>query len=228
LSQLEDTEPPRELLTAWVQFLRSDLTEAVNALHNRLSVISLAASADEGMMSPEQRENLRRIKAEVSRAAKITTGLLHRVNASAPDTLPQGLAEYDGSSLGSARILVVEGDEANRIVIAKLLERLGHQVTSATNGLDAFEIIRHGDSDCIVADIRLPYLGGRTLFQQVEERLPHMASRFVFVTGDYTNPESRSFLDSTGQPVIGKPYELEALLGAVAEVVRKNAASRAS
>ncbi len=227
LPQIESGEAPRELLAAWVVFIKNDLTEAVSALHNRLNVIRIAATTEDGVLSPEQRENLERIRSEVARAAKITSGLMRRINAGAPDSIPSSYEEYGGSAIGSARILLVEGDEANRMVMTKLFQRLGHEVTAVTNGLDAFEIIRHQQLDCIIADLRLPYVGGRTLFEQVEERLPHMASRFVFVTGDYTDPDARAFLDGTGQPVIGKPYEVEALLGAVAHVASKSVMSGA-
>jgi CheY-like chemotaxis protein len=219
----DDAAVPRELLTAWVLFLKSDLTEAVNALHNRLSVIGLAASEAELGLPPDRRAHLERIRNEVSRAAKITSGLLRRINASAPDTMPQLEEHPAGAAPGPARILLVEDDEANRTIMTKLFERLGYQVTGVANGVDAFEVIKLQELDCIVSDLRLPYVGGRTLFEQVEERMPQMASRFVFVTGDYTNPVSRSFLDSTGQPVIGKPYDLEALLGAVSQVIGKQA-----
>lgn len=215
-------EAPRELLAAWVAFMKSDLTEAVDALHNRLSVIRLAATSDDPRLTRAQRENLDKIKSEVDRAAKITAGLLRRVNAGAPDSMPRISEEYDVSKLGFARILLVEADDANRIVVTKLFEKLGHRVTSASNGLEAYEVIRAGDLDCIVADLRLPFAGGRTLFEQVEEHMPQMASKFVFVTGDYTNPESRSFLEGTGQPVIGKPYELVELLGAMAQVMLRH------
>jgi len=41
----------------------------------------------------------------------------------------------------------------------------------------------------------------------------------VFVTGDYTRPESYEFLQRSGRPVIGKPYEIDELLAAVATVL---------
>ena len=88
------------------------------------------------------------------------------------------------------------------------------------NGFDAFTVLESVEADCIICDIKLPYLDGRTLFEQVEQRLPHLASRFVFVTGDYTNPGTLSFLKLSGQPYVCKPYELEALLGAVAVILR--------
>ena len=66
-------------------------------------------------------------------------------------------------------------------------------------------------ADCIICDVKLPYLDGRTLFEQVEYSLPHLASRFLFVTGDYTNPSTLAFLKLSGQPYMGKPFELEAV-----------------
>jgi hypothetical protein len=46
----------------------------------------------------------------------------------------------------------------------------------------------------------------------------------VFVTGDYTRDATREFLQRTGQPVLGKPYEVEELVAAVARVLAKRTA----
>ncbi|UCG85708.1 MAG: response regulator [Gemmatimonadota bacterium] len=218
---IEGEEPPPEVMTASLQFLKAELIEAANALNNRLNVIRAHASFDAPNLTSEQRNRLQQIKAEVDRAAQISAGLLHKVSSAAPDTIPEVLYEYDGSALGPATVLLVESDEPNRAVITRLLERLGLRVVAAANGLEAYEVLEKSQIDCVISDLRLPFVGGRTLFEQIEYNMPHLASRFVFVTGDYVNPESRDFLDKTGQPVIGKPYELEALLGAVAAILRK-------
>jgi CheY-like chemotaxis protein len=212
---------PHELLVAWVQFLKTDIMEAVNTLNNRLNVISHTVSeATSQGLTPETRQAFDRIRNEVERATKISSGLLHRVHALAPDTMPPVLFEYDGSKIPPGRILLVENDEANRSVISKVFERLGQQVTAVSNGFEAFAALEAAEPDCIISDIRLPYLDGRTLFEQVEHQKPHLAARFVFVTGDYTNPATIKFLQTTGQPYIGKPYELETLLGAVAAILQ--------
>jgi DNA-binding response OmpR family regulator len=51
--------------------------------------------------------------------------------------------------------------------------------------------------------------------------MPNLVRRFVFVTGDFTTPDSRAFLERTGQPVVAKPYEVAELLAAVALVLRQ-------
>jgi CheY-like chemotaxis protein len=214
-------DPSHELLAAWVQFLKADILEAVNALNNRLNVIAHTASdAASDDQSSELKQALDRIRSEGQRAAKISSGLLNRVDALAPDTMPPVVFEFDGSQLPSGRILLIENDEGNRAVVSKLLRRLGQEVTAVSNGHEAFTVLESDGADCIICDVKLPYLDGRTLFEQVEQCLPHLASRFVFVTGDYTNQGTLSFLELTGQPCVGKPYELEALLGAVALILR--------
>ncbi|KPJ92657.1 MAG: hypothetical protein AMS18_06890 [Gemmatimonas sp. SG8_17] len=220
---VEGEEAPREFIAAWLQFLKGELIEAANALNNRLNVIGANASFDAPNLTNEQRSRILQIRVEVGRAAQISAGLLHKVSSAAPDTVPAVIHDYDGAALGHGTILLVEGDEPNRSVIVRLFERLGPRVIAVTNGLEAFDVLEKHHIDCIISDLRLPLVGGKTLFEQVERNMPHLASRFVFVTGDYMNPESREFLEQTGQPVIGKPYELEALLGAVAATLRKAA-----
>ncbi len=214
-------EPPRELLAAWVEFLKDDLARAVNALNNRLNAIAALAEGVAGAnLTDEQREQAQQIRTEVRRAAKITRGLLRRVTAMAPDTLPNWYGELEVStSARAAHVLVVEDDASNRRVIDKLFTKLGHRVISVSNGFEAFELLERTAFDCIICDLRMPSLSGRTLFEQVEERLPHLTRRFVFVTGDYTRPSSREFLDRTGCPVVAKPYAVEELLAAAAEVL---------
>jgi CheY-like chemotaxis protein len=215
-------DAPHELLVAWVQFLKADIIEAVNTLHNRLNVIShSAAAAQSENLTPDFQQLLDRIRSEGQRAALITAGLLSRVSALAPHTVPPVVFDYDGSKLPSGRILLVENDEANRTAILKVFARLGQEITAVGNGFEAFAALEAKEADCIICDVRLPYLDGRTLFEQVEQHKPHLARRFVFVTGDYTNPTTLEFLRATGQPYIGKPYELEALLGAVAAILRR-------
>jgi CheY-like chemotaxis protein len=57
-------------------------------------------------------------------------------------------------------ILIIEDDAASRMLLEKLLNSMGHQVKSTGAVLPAFEMIRKGDLDLIMMDIRLPGLSG--------------------------------------------------------------------
>ncbi len=212
-------EPEQELVDAWVQFLRDHVSQAVNDLHNCLSaIVGSTHGMKDSDLDESQREDLKRIAQEVHSATEVTGSLLNRVTSEAPAIAPPAWNLLKEGPTRPGRILVVEDDDSNRAVMAKLFRKLGHQVITVSNGYEAFDVIQREQLDCIISDLHMPTLGGKTLFEQVENKKPDMASRFIFVTGDYTRPESYEFLQKSGRPVVGKPYELEQLLAAVATV----------
>ncbi len=213
-------EPAPELIEAWVQFLRDHVTRAVNGLNNRLSAIGgEARQAGGSNLTKEQQESLGKIEQEIRWATNITGSLLNRVTSDAPEIAPPAWNLLSDAPKRQGSILIVEDDDSNRTVMTRLFRKLGHTVIPVTNGYEAYEALQQHKPDCIISDLRMPTLGGKTLYEQVENKLPSLASRFVFVTGDYTRPESYEFLLKAGRPVVGKPYELDQLLAAVATVL---------
>ena len=101
-------------------------------------------------------------------------------------------------------------------------------MTAVANGHEAWDFLTREPVDCVLTDVRMAAMGGRTLYEQVEEKMPHVARRFVFVTGDYARPESYQFLVESRQPVVGKPYEVETLVAAIATVLQQVGRYRAS
>ncbi|MBE0591508.1 MAG: response regulator [Gemmatimonadales bacterium] len=214
--------PTTELVSSWVQFVRDHIREAVAGLNNRLNAIALSAETlRRSTLTPDQRAAVQRILQEIKSASTITGALAHRISSDAPDIPPPAWHILQDAAKRSGRVLLAEADENNRVVVARLLRSLGHDVTAVTNGREAWEVLTRDEVDCIVCDPRMPTLGGRALYEQVEERIPKLARRFVFVSGDYTDPSTHAFLEQSGQPVVGKPYELESLLQAIATVLQE-------
>jgi CheY-like chemotaxis protein len=52
----------------------------------------------------------------------------------------------------------------------------------------------------------MPDLDGRGLYREIEERLPHLLSRMIFLTGDTLSPEAREFLETVGVACLNKPF----------------------
>ncbi len=219
-TQVPEEPAEQEVVDAWVQFLKDHVTQAANGLNNRLSAIAgVAQSARDSSLTESQQSDLERIQEEIRSATEITGSLLNRVTSEAPETAPPAWNVLRDAPVRSGRILVVEDDDSNRNVMSRLFRKLGHTVTSVANGYEAHDTLQREKFDCIICDLRMPTLGGKTLYEQMENKDPDAASRFVFVTGDYTRPESYEFLQRSGRPVIGKPYEVDELLAAVATVL---------
>ncbi len=118
-------------------------------------------------------------------------------------------------------ILVVEDDPSVLRSHMRLLEQGGFEVLAAVNGMEAFEHLRTENVDAILCDVDMPTLNGTGFFEQLEELQPDMASRVVFVTGHADEPETRRFLEQTGQPFLGKPTEDDELVAAVRRIVER-------
>jgi CheY-like chemotaxis protein len=216
------TPAEREIAVAWLRFLRREVADTVNAINNRLQVIRILASGvDRSKLTTHQVEALNQIDVEVGRAAAATASLHRHVSSATPEPArPSGtLARAERTRHGA--ILVVEGDDAGREAVGELFRVLGHRVIPARDGVEAFTILQQEPVDCVVADTRRSRLGGIGLYTQVEERLPHVARRFVFMSGDTQEPETRAFLDRVGRPVLPKPYDVRLLIDMVTAVLEQ-------
>ena len=73
------------------------------------------------------------------------------------------------------RILVIEDDEAKRIVLEDELARVGHEVRSTGDGLAGLELIRRKEWDVALVDMKLPGLDGMSILKAARELQPNMS-----------------------------------------------------
>ncbi len=118
-------------------------------------------------------------------------------------------------------VLLIEDDPLVRDSIVKVLERGGFGVTAVPNGLQGLAELRDGRYAAIVCDLRLPFLQGDDFFTQVKDLFPDMVKRMVYVTGLVDDSKAREFLEGTGQPFLGKPFESSELIEMVSKVAGK-------
>jgi CheY-like chemotaxis protein len=118
-------------------------------------------------------------------------------------------------------VLVVEDDAGQREVLVLALTAADMKVRTVSDGIEAFEALRNQDYRAILCDLRMPRQSGFTFYEQLEEMLPHLAARVVFLSAYAGDPEVRAYLERTGQPVIQKPYRIRQLVDAVNRTLEK-------
>ncbi len=116
------------------------------------------------------------------------------------------------------RMLVVDDEPAMRAAVSGFLTSLGHKVHVAANGADARALLATSEYDVVLLDLRMPDLGGEALFRELLQYDARHARRVVFVTGDLQSDAAQRFLTETGQPFIGKPFQLDDLAAVLASV----------
>lgn len=116
-----------------------------------------------------------------------------------------------------ARILVVEDTAPVRLVIATVLEEMGHAVETAENGLVAQERMRERVYDLIVTDVLMPEADGIEVIKAARRLKP--PPRVLAVSGGAPNLPAGYVLKMTemfsADAVLYKPFLNEELEGAV-------------
>ena len=106
----------------------------------------------------------------------------------------------------AGHMLVVDDEEGVSEVIQRLLRDMGHDVTAASSGQEALEILAKRSFSLILTDIKMPGINGFQLYRTIEQRFPELASRVIFVTGDTLSPSTELKLRQIGNPVLPKPF----------------------
>jgi PAS domain S-box-containing protein len=122
--------------------------------------------------------------------------------------------------LTGRRVLVAEDEPLVLDLFSRLLQEDGAAVTLAHDGEEAWSRILETDFDLIVADLRMPNLDGRALYERVVEEKPSMVRRFVFATGDLVRQESLRFLEGIPNRILAKPLDVDNVRNVLVQVVR--------
>ncbi len=104
-----------------------------------------------------------------------------------------------------SRILVVEDDPHILRLISMWLQRQGHVVLEARNGLAARDLIRSDPVDILVSDINMPGMDGLALIESVMGE-GCVRRGVVVLTNRWDHAEIRDRLADWGVQVLPKPF----------------------
>jgi len=110
------------------------------------------------------------------------------------------------------RVLAID-DEA---LLLKAYRRMlidHHDVETKHSATEALNFLEQDRAfDIVLCDLQMPGMSGAQLFEEVKQRWPELADRFIFVTGGAFTPDTRKFLERGVAAFINKPFQLGELL----------------
>jgi two-component system cell cycle sensor histidine kinase/response regulator CckA len=120
-----------------------------------------------------------------------------------------------GDLTGSARILLVEDEEAVRAFAARALSARGYKVLEAASGSEALEVMNGltENVDLVISDVVMPGMDGPTLLRELRRRQPDL--KIIFVSGYAEDAFSRHLRDDEQFSFLPKPFSLKELAMAV-------------
>jgi two-component system chemotaxis response regulator CheB len=109
------------------------------------------------------------------------------------------------------RVLVVEDEVTNAILLKRILTKSGYSVSTAHNGNDALKILEKETFSAVLTDWMMPQVDGIELIRQI--RQTSSAMPFIIMITALVSEGARSYaLESGADDYIAKPLDVEELL----------------
>ncbi|OGP12447.1 MAG: hypothetical protein A2052_00710 [Deltaproteobacteria bacterium GWA2_54_12] len=122
-------------------------------------------------------------------------------------------------SVDGMRALVLDDEEIVLDLLADSLTGFGFEVDKCSSAEDALKKISESCYDLIISDIKMPGLGGKGFYREVEKINPGVLKKIIFISGDSMGSETQEFLEAIGNPSLKKPFSIDELSEAVARMV---------
>ena len=124
---------------------------------------------------------------------------------------PAGTPAGHVTAADSLAVLVVEDNDANRVVVKQMLEELGVRADEATSGVEAVARARARQYDVIFMDVQLPDFDGLEATRRIRAEQRGKAPRIIALTTHVIRDEETRCRDAGMDGYLSKPLRFERL-----------------
>jgi two-component system, chemotaxis family, chemotaxis protein CheY len=120
-----------------------------------------------------------------------------------------------------ARILLIDDEACIRRPLQLLLERAGHEVFTAANGMEAVRLWRESSGDLVITDIQMPEKDGLETILELRQLSP--LTPIIAMSGGHRDGRVDVLGDATqlgAFRTISKPFGLREMLQAVEQLLQ--------
>ena len=146
-----------------------------------------------------------------------------RLDDAASKAIPEKTTTANASGKG-IRVLVVEDNLVNQMLVLKVLKRQGFETDMAENGLIALDKVENNDYDIILMDLQMPKMDGYEATQKIrslttdKKDIPIMALSAHTFKGEYERCIAMGMDD-----FISKPFDINELYGKIFGLLERKA-----
>jgi len=123
------------------------------------------------------------------------------------------------------RILVVDDEFPNVVILKKLLERDSHEVITAANGKEGVERFENLRPDIVLMDVMMPIMDGYEATQLIKEKAGQRFTPIIFITALRGDEAQVKCLEKGADDFISKPFNQTVLKAKIAAMARIQALS---
>jgi PAS domain S-box-containing protein len=168
-----------------------------------------------------------RIYSEVDKGTTMRIFLPRYAGEEDAESLPAQLAEAPRAQAGET-VLIVDDDEAVRMLVTEVLQELGYRAIEAADGTSGLNVLQsNARIDLLITDVGLPGgMNGRQIADAGRVRRPGL--KVLFITGYAENAVVRNGYLEAGMQIMIKPFTMEALATRIQDVIACERATKTS
>jgi PAS domain S-box-containing protein len=167
---------------------------------------------------------------EVSVRSRLGCGSCFAIEIEAPVAAPPRIADASTApAFAGLRVLLVEDNATNRLVLGRMLEALGAAVSMASDGREGVDAARTGGFDLILMDVQMPVMDGLQAVAAIRAAGGDLAATPVIaLTADALSHQAERYRAAGMDEVVSKPVSPAALVAAVARLSVRGALDEAA
>ena len=104
------------------------------------------------------------------------------------------------------KILIVDDDRTNLLVLSSMLKKEGYTTIEATNGLEAVELFRQYDVDMVLMDVMMPEMDGYQAAKEIKAKSGESFVPIIFLTAITEDKALAKCVENGGDDFLTKPY----------------------
>jgi PAS domain S-box-containing protein len=168
-----------------------------------------------------------RIYSEVDKGTTMRIFLPRHAGEEDAESRPGQLAEVPRAQAGET-ILIVDDDEAVRMLVTEVLQELGYGAIEAADGTSGLNVLQsNARIDLLITDVGLPGgMNGRQIADVARVHRPGL--KVLFITGYAENAVVRNGFLEAGMQIMVKPFTMEALAARIQDVIACERATKTS
>lgn len=132
-----------------------------------------------------------------------------------PSSAPAPKPRQPARGIPGARILVVDDEPVNRIVLELYLASEGYEVELAETGAEALRVLDQQAFDLVVLDVMMPQMSGYEACRTLRRQDPLEELPVIFLTAKNQVSDLVEGLDAGGNDYLAKPVDKDELLARV-------------
>ncbi len=118
------------------------------------------------------------------------------------------------------KVLIVDDEQANRLILQAMLKKSGHEVVEACNGQEAVELFDEHHPELVLMDVMMPVMDGYDATRAIKDKSVKHFTPVIFLTAITDEDALVKCVESGGDDFLTKPYNRTILQAKIAAMER--------